>query len=116
MLKSLSIKDFKYGLLSSEEEQSIPRGSATRSLNWLTKGSKIELRRGYFLLGLTENTGAGKITGLGVGQKQDGTDIIYRTRKRKLEYLDTATDDWVGYNLHLYSTHLRCVGTNVYAS
>lgn len=94
-MKIVSIKDYKYGLITSEEEQSIPRGASTRSLNFLTRGSKIELRRGYTLLGTTENTGAGRITGLGVAKKPDGTDIIYRTRKRKVEYLDTSTDDWV---------------------
>jgi hypothetical protein len=94
-VKQLSIKDFKWGTIDSVEEQSIPRGSSSRSLNFLTSGVKIELRRGYSLLGTTENSGAGKITGLGVAKKPDGTDIVYRTRKRKIEYLDTTTDDWV---------------------
>lgn len=94
-MKSVNVKEFKYGLITSEEEQSIPRGASTRSLNFLTKGSKIELRRGYTLLGETENTGSGRITGLGVGKKPNGDDIVYRTRKRKVEYLDTSTNDWV---------------------
>lgn len=94
-MKSINVKDFKYGIISSEEEQSIPRGASTRSLNFLTRGSKIELRRGYTLLGTTENSGSGRITGLGVAKKPDGTDIVYRTRKRKAEYLNTITNDWV---------------------
>lgn len=93
--KQLQILDFKYGVIDSIEPQSIPRGASSRSLNWITSGTKIELRRGYNLLGTTANTGLGKITGLGVALKPDGTDIVYRTRKRKIEYLDTATDDWV---------------------
>lgn len=95
MPKTLSIKDFRYGLIDSIEAQSIPRGASSRSLNFLTSGVKVELRRGYQLLGLTENSGVGKITGLGVGKKPDGTDILFRTRKRKIEYYDTATDDWI---------------------
>lgn len=94
-MKQLAVKDFRWGILDSVEEQSIPRGASSRSLNFLTSGTKIELRRGYALLGTTENTGTGRITGLGVGKKYDGTDIVYRTRKRKIEYLDTTTDDWV---------------------
>jgi hypothetical protein len=94
MKKQLSILDFKYGVIDSVEPQSIPRGASSGSLNWITEGTKIELRRGYALLGTTEN-GAGKITGLGVGKKPNGTDIVFRTRGRKIEYLDTTTDDWV---------------------
>ena len=101
--KKLSILNFKYGIIDSIESQSIPRGSASASLNWITEGTKISLRRGYALLGTTANTGTGKITGLGVARKPDGTDIIYRTRKRKVEYLDTATDDWVEVGTNILS-------------
>lgn len=94
-MKQLPIKEFKYGLIDSVERQSIPRGAASRCLNFLNAGVKLELCRGYSLLGLTENSGVGRITGLGVAKKPDGTDIVYRTRKRKIEYLDTATNDWV---------------------
>ena len=93
--KQLQINNFRYGLLSSVEPQSIPRGAATANLNWITEGVKIALRRGYNLLGTTANTGVGKITGLGVAKKPNGTDILYRTRKRKIEYYDTVTDEWI---------------------
>lgn len=94
-IKSVTIKQFRYGLLTSEKPESIPRGSSSRLLNWLTKGTKAELRRGYTLLGTTENSGIGRITGLGVAKKPDGTDIIFRTRKQKVEYLDRTLNDWV---------------------
>lgn len=93
--KQLQILDFKYGLIDSIEQQSIPRGASSRSLNWLTKGTKIELRRGYTVLGDTENTGVGKITGLAVAKRPDGSDILYRTRKRKIEYIYPDITDWV---------------------
>ncbi len=92
--RSVPIKDFKYGIIDSIEAESIPRGASSRSLNFLTSGVKIELRRGAALLGTTENTGLGRITGLGVAKKPDGTDILYRTRKRKIEYYNTSTVDW----------------------
>lgn len=95
MPRKLPIKDFKYGIIDSVEAQSIPRGAASKSLNWITSGVKIELRRGMNLLGTTENEGTGRITGLVTAKKPDGSDILFRTRKRKLEYLDTATNDWV---------------------
>lgn len=93
--KQLQINNFRYGLITSIEQQSVPRGASTNNLNWITEGTKIALRRGYNLLGTTANTGLGKITGLGVGKKPDGTDILFRTRKQKIEYLDTTTNDWV---------------------
>lgn len=93
--KKLSIFNFKYGIIDTIEPQSIPRGASSGSLNWVTQGTKIELRRGYNILGETRNDGVGKITGLGVASRPDGSDILYRTRKRKIEYLDVDTNDWV---------------------
>lgn len=94
-MKELPITEFKNGLIDSIESSAIPRGTASKELNWLTQGVKIELRRGMEMLGTTENTGSGRITGLGVAIKPDGTDVAIRTRKRKVEYLNTTTDDWV---------------------
>lgn len=94
-MKELPIKEFKYGTIDSIEDVSIPRGALSRSLNWLSSGVKMELRRGMTLLGTTENSGVGRITGLRVAKKPDGTDIVYRTRKRKIEYLNRTTNDWV---------------------
>lgn len=93
-IKQLPVKEFKYGLINSIEDVSIPRGSASNSLNWLTKGFKIELRRGMNILG-AEITGTGRITGLRSVKNPDGTDLLIRTRKRKVEYFDEATDLWV---------------------
>lgn len=95
MVKQLVIDKFPYGLIDSIEDSSVPRGTATSELNWLTQGVKIELRRGMALLGTTENTGTGRITGLGVALKPNGDEVVLRTRKQKVEYLDTTTDDWV---------------------
>jgi len=95
------VSDFSYGTIDTVEDQSIPNGAASRSLNWLTLGDRIELRRGLDLLG-TENLGTGSIDGLHVTQKADGTQIAYRKRGRKLEYYDTATEDWVEVGTNLF--------------
>lgn len=91
-----SVPNFKYGIVDSVEPQSIPLGSLESSLNFLTKGDKMELRRGYFRLGATD-AGAGAVTGLHVGVKlgSAGTQIPFRTRARKIEYYDSVTDDWI---------------------
>ena len=83
------------------EDYSIPDGAASNSKNWLTKGDKIELRKGYKVLG-TEQTGVGKIDGLHVTFKVNGTQILYRKRGKKLEYYDTGTSDWVEVGTDLF--------------
>lgn len=78
-------------------------GWSPDSLNWITGTEKdnISLRRGTSLLGQTRNTGTGKITGLGVGTRDDGTEVPFFSYARKVKYYDSATDDTVevGSNL-----------------
>ena len=90
MLKSLRLQNMDKGLYTTLEAQSIPEQSASASLNWLTLGDKIELSGGYTVIG-TENSGTGKITGLTVATKVDGTLLPLRTRGKKIEYYTT---DW----------------------
>lgn len=92
---SKSVSKFPYGIIDSIEDTAIPRGAASRSLNWMTDGSSISVRRGQARLGLTENLGSGRITGYIVAEKADGTKIPFRTRLRKVEYYDATTDEWV---------------------
>lgn len=98
-MRHQTIKNFTKGLVTRVEDFSIPEDAASASLNWLTLGDKIELSGGYRVIG-TEN-GAGKITGLKVGEKVNGDKMALRTRGQKLEYYNTATSDWVeiGSNL-----------------
>lgn len=96
--KSVIYKNWAYGIIDSAEETSIPDTAASRSLNWVTESTKIALRRGYARLGTTENDNTYPITGLVVAKKvglSATTEIPFRKRGRKLEYYDTATDDWV---------------------
>lgn len=78
-----------------KDTKTLKPGIATDSKNWLTAkfGDHIELRRGSALLGQTREDGAGKITGLGVGVRYDGTQVPFWSRGRKFEYYDAATDD-----------------------
>lgn len=80
-----------------KDTKSLKPGVATSSNNWTTAkyGDHIELRRGQALLGQTRNTGAGKITGIGVGIRYDGVQVLFRSHGTKVEYYDSATDDWL---------------------
>lgn len=92
----LAVSDFKYGKIDYLEPQAIPRGAASDSLNWVTLGTKIEVRHGYALLGATRQAGSGHITGTFSAHQWNGTEVVYRTRGKKLEYLSTAVtpNDW----------------------
>lgn len=92
---SKEIRSFDKGIIDNIEAESIPVGSVSRALNFLTKGDHMELRRGYKTLGA--DAGAGYVTGLHVGVKLDsgGTEIPFRTRARKIEYYDSATETWI---------------------
>jgi hypothetical protein len=92
------IKNFTKGLITAFEDHSIPDGSASNSQNWLTKGDRIELRKGSKVLGI-EQSGTGKVTGLHVAIKADGTQVLYAKRGRKLVYLGTSDFIEVGTNL-----------------
>ena len=95
------IEKFIYGTIDSISEKKLPLGAYSSALNFLTIGNRVELRRGYLLLG-TLITGAGKITGLHVTYKNDGTELLFRKRGRKLEYYDTVTSDWIETSTNLF--------------
>jgi hypothetical protein len=94
-MKILTVNNYKYGIISSIEDSNIPRGASRNSMNWITGGSFIELRRGSYRLGITENLGVGKITGGVVATRADGIQIPFRSRGRKVEYYDITTDEWI---------------------
>ncbi len=94
ILKDYIVKNFSKGTITQVEDRTLPKGAASDSLNWLTMGDQIELRRGSAILG-NEVTGAGKISGFKVGTKFDGTQIPFRARARKLEYYNATTKLWV---------------------
>jgi len=87
-------KNWAKGLINSIEAKSIPAGSLSAVLNWQPVGDKIELRRGMHLIG-TEVSGSGRISGLHAAQQFDGTQVLVRSRGRKIEYYDETTEDWI---------------------
>jgi len=94
MPNSIRVENFTQGLVDRIEAKSIPRGAASAVSGFLTKLDHIELVRGRLRMG-TEVTGNGIVTGLFVGRTADGTEVLYRRRSTKLEYYDTATEDWI---------------------
>ena len=80
--------------MTALEPQSIPDGAASDSLNWLTRGDKIELRRGSKVLG-AEVAGSGRITGIHIGYKADGTEVAFCSRSQSVYYYNSSTELWV---------------------
>lgn len=88
-----AIKAFPYGQIDTIEDQAIPAGAASRALNWISQGDRIELRRGYLLLGADDGVGA--VTGLHVGVKANGDQVLFKKYARKIKYYDEPTSLFV---------------------
>ena len=97
------IENFIHGQIDTAEGKSAPAGSASRSLNWMTLGDKIELRRGQARRGADD--GAGKVTGLSIAFTDAGVEVGIKSHGRKINYYDEglATPAWteIGTNLIL---------------
>lgn len=93
-LKPVETKNFTTGLVTRLEQESIPRGAASDSLNWITEGDRITLRRGVALVG-SNVAGTGKITGLHKGSRFDGTQVLFASYRRKFNYYDEVTSDFI---------------------
>jgi len=93
-LADYTVDTFKDGTINQIEKGQLPRGSAADSLNWLTEGDRIILRRGMARLG-TEVDGAGRISGLKVGTRFDGVEVLFSSFNRKVKYFDTVTEDFI---------------------
>ena len=80
---------------SIKDQTDLPIGASPDALNWITGKYKdhIELRRGYALLGNTRVSNAGKITGIGIGTRPDGTQIPFFTYAQKIKYYNATTQD-----------------------
>lgn len=88
--------NYKYGTVTILEAESIKRGAASDSKNWLTKGDHIELRRGSKFLGTSSiNQGLGRATGLKRASKANGDEVLFGTYGKKAKYYTTALAEWV---------------------
>jgi|TARA_Y100000310_G_C20704007_1_gene833026 hypothetical protein len=95
--KVQTIEAFPYGTINTLDAYKLPhapKAATFDSKNWITVGNKIELARGYAILG-NLLTGTGEITGFHVGNKVDGTLVAFRSRGKAVEYYDSATDTWI---------------------
>ena len=94
MLRTFTQKNFNKGTIDTIEDFSIPEESASKSLNWLTKGDKIELSGGYAMIDPDNaKSGTGRVTGLHVSQDANGDNKIFYSHGKKVEYLDSS-DEW----------------------
>lgn len=98
------VENFTFGIVDSLEKKSIPVGSASRSLNWLTLGDRIELRRGYKVVG-TDN-GVGKCSSVFSATDYDGDETLFKTYARKVLYLNESSA-WV----EMGSNHIPVAGS-----
>lgn len=102
-MRQYQIKNYKYGTINNIEAQSIPDGSASDSLNFITKGDHIEMRRGSIILG-TLQLGSARVLGIHIAVTAEGTQIIYVKRGKKLFYFDTITSDFIEVGSDLFGT------------
>jgi hypothetical protein len=101
-VRIITTNNYRYGLVTSLEAESIKRGAASSSLNWQTKGDHVELRRGQRFLGTSSiNTGNGLTTGLRKVTDSLGVEKLFGTYGKKLKYYTTTAAEWseVGSNL-----------------
>ena len=88
-MREFKVKNFDKGTIDIIEDFSIPEGAASKSLNWLTKGDRVELSGGYSLIDPDNaNSGPGRVTGLQISGKVDGETQAFYTYGQKLKYLD----------------------------
>lgn len=80
-----------------KDTKKIAVGASPDSLNWITGkyNDHIELRRGTAYLGATQNTGNGKITGIGKGIRYDGVEVPFFSYGQKLKYYNVTLNDTV---------------------
>ena len=98
------VKSFNQGTITRiQDDAPLPKGAASDSQNWLSKGDRIELRGGQVLMG-TEVSGNGRITGLKVGMRADGTQVPFWSHTRKVKYYDSATADWIEVGSNIIGT------------
>lgn len=95
ILPDYSIREFQGLNTYIKDLKNLEDGQSPSSLNWLTSRYKdnIQLRRGSALLGLTNRTGVGRVTGLEVGYTHLQTQVPFFTYAQKILYYNSASND-----------------------
>lgn len=89
------VTTFLYGLITSIDEDTVPDGATVDALNWTTEGDKIELRRGYRILGNTsKNTGTGRATGIVKVVDSQEVDRLFGSYGKKVKYYNRTTEEF----------------------
>jgi len=101
-LPAISVEEFKHGVVTRFEDETIPRGASSDSLNWMSRGDHIELRGGQALTGTAVEGSSSPVTGLKVAARFDGTLVPFYTHGRKLKYYDLATDASIEVGSNLF--------------
>lgn len=93
-MRQVLVKNFNKGTINTIEDFSIPEEAASKSLNWLTRGDRIELSGGYSMIDPDNaKTGTGRVTGLQISSTVDGDTQAFCSYGTKVEYLDSS-DEW----------------------
>jgi hypothetical protein len=93
-VRRLKVTSFTKGLVTIFEPKSISRGAASYSRNFVTKGDKIEIRRGYQIIG-SEVIGTGRVTGIATPYDAIGNQKIFYSHGKKVKSFNDGTDDFV---------------------
>lgn len=96
-IPDFTVSQFKGQNTSINDIKTLDKGVSPDALNWITGryGDNVSLRRGTALLGETLVSGSGKITGMGMGTKYDGSQVPFFSYGRKVKYYDKNIDDTV---------------------
>lgn len=93
-MRKFTIKNFNKGTIDTIEDYSISEEAASKSLNWLTDGDKIELSGGYSQIDSNNPiSGLGRVTGLQISSKVNGDKQAFYSHSQKLKYLD-SNGEW----------------------
>lgn len=95
----------RYGLVNYPEPQTIPRGAAADELNFISRGTKIELRPGYAPYG-PEIAGSSSVLGIITAHKWDGSEVVFKASGDSLFYDSDGLGTWVEIGVNILAGNL----------
>lgn len=98
------VDTFDKGLITVFKDDSIPEGSASRSVNFITRGDRIEIVGGTSVLG--DDTGVEPVSGYYIGTDSQGVEHHFKKVDTVLYYLDNSTETWSSIETGLPTTDL----------
>lgn len=84
---------FKSGIINQLDAETLPPGSASDELGFLSLGDKIELTRGIERLGDSE-TDTGHVDGMGVGTDVEGNQYLFKYFNGIIKIYSSVADTW----------------------